>query len=670
MNSQSPAIRLLAIPMILMLVACGGGGGGGSSLVPDNGVTPVPGGSGGGTDTGTDTDTDTGTDTDTDTDTDTGDEAPTARDITVSVSGTSGTVVVQVGDTELSFTGDGSQTLSDVSYDQDVAARILSAPAGVVCLFTPAQQDAINVDREAVIECGGPSVTGFVRDSATGDPIASAAVAVSLLNEQGTGVELALDLTTDAEGRFSIENITTDRKVVVAITAEGYASNASVMEVSSLRPILERDIYISKYSGIDVESPDSEMNFSLNGVRVLNIPANGLQKISNPSAAVAGVVTAEITVLDASGDPTIIPGRFRDSAQNYLESFGGISLKLVDEDGDQLELKTGVEASIAIPAAKGQLTRIIAAAAAEAESESFINFQLLEVDADLGLWFARQTTRPSFEGITRTFEGTITALNADSNTFMVAANYRSNQVSGCMIDLQGNRVAGVQVITQGENYIGMTYTTTNENGNFLATAKEGENLLIYGLTNTRSRTAKESTNSADADTPPAERLTKLMDDCILIDDQTTVITLTWGENPSDLDSQLFGPTETEGERFHIYYVTREATVNGVTMFLDVDDVTSFGPEVTTIPKFPLPGIYEFFVDLFAGTGTIRNSPAKVEVNAQGNRFVFSPGSGTVDKCWHVFDIEVDDQLKGTVIKKDDWVDETVCDTGLQQPAAQ
>ena len=55
------------------------------------------------------------------------------------------------------------------------------------------------------------------------------------------------------------------------------------------------------------------------------------------------------------------------------------------------------------------------------------------------------------------------------------------------------------------------------------------------------------------------------------------IVLEWGENPSDLDSHLWTPTGA-----HIYYVTRGSLNSAPFVNLDVDDVTSYGPETVTI----------------------------------------------------------------------------------------
>ena len=69
------------------------------------------------------------------------------------------------------------------------------------------------------------------------------------------------------------------------------------------------------------------------------------------------------------------------------------------------------------------------------------------------------------------------------------------------------------------------------------------------------------------------------------------IVLTWGATPTDLDSHLTGPSETGG-RFHVFFNQRAPT--GAGAFLDLDDVTSFGPETVTITD-RVPGLYRYSV---------------------------------------------------------------------------
>ena len=72
------------------------------------------------------------------------------------------------------------------------------------------------------------------------------------------------------------------------------------------------------------------------------------------------------------------------------------------------------------------------------------------------------------------------------------------------------------------------------------------------------------------------------------------IVLKWGENPSDLDSHLVGPTSS-GEKFHIYFMNKNYEENSKKVAdLDLDDTSSYGPETTTIYN-PVSGKYQFYV---------------------------------------------------------------------------
>lgn len=60
------------------------------------------------------------------------------------------------------------------------------------------------------------------------------------------------------------------------------------------------------------------------------------------------------------------------------------------------------------------------------------------------------------------------------------------------------------------------------------------------------------------------------------------IILTWGETPKDLDSHLTYYNNGK-KQWHIYYDNKKITRNGKTVAkLDLDDITSFGPETVTV----------------------------------------------------------------------------------------
>jgi len=117
------------------------------------------------------------------------------------------------------------------------------------------------------------------------------------------------------------------------------------------------------------------------------------------------------------------------------------------------------------------------------------------------------------------------------------------------------------------------------------------------------------------------------------------IVLTWGENPSDLDSHLTGPKEGSNDRFHVYYA-QQGSRNSTN--LDVDDISSYGPETITI-RHQISGIYRYSIHDFSNrssssSSNLANSGAKVKIyNGNGlvQEFFVPNEAGTL---WKVFEI--------------------------------
>ena len=95
------------------------------------------------------------------------------------------------------------------------------------------------------------------------------------------------------------------------------------------------------------------------------------------------------------------------------------------------------------------------------------------------------------------------------------------------------------------------------------------------------------------------------------------IVLTWGATPRDLDSHLDIDT-LNGDGDHTYYSDKVYSKDGEIMAdLDLDDVTSYGPETTTVYVME-QAIYTFYVHDFTNLNStnskaLANSGAKVEV---------------------------------------------------------
>jgi hypothetical protein len=129
------------------------------------------------------------------------------------------------------------------------------------------------------------------------------------------------------------------------------------------------------------------------------------------------------------------------------------------------------------------------------------------------------------------------------------------------------------------------------------------------------------------------------------------IVLTWGEDPSDLDSHLSGPDiENAGEdRFHMAFYDPDP-VSYVS--LDVDDTSSFGPETTTVTRVAagfVAGDYHYWIHNFSTTPDFDVSSAVVTVSqcdasltpVQVTQFSVANAAGdpTLD-LWHVFDFSL------------------------------
>jgi len=116
------------------------------------------------------------------------------------------------------------------------------------------------------------------------------------------------------------------------------------------------------------------------------------------------------------------------------------------------------------------------------------------------------------------------------------------------------------------------------------------------------------------------------------------IVLTWGENPSDLDSHLQTPV-IEGQTYHVYYSNKGSMTSPPYAQLDLDDVTSYGPETITINR-TFTGTYNYYVYHYAGSGYISTSGAEVKVYNKTTLIATyrTPTTGT-GRYWQVFNVD-------------------------------
>ena len=124
--------------------------------------------------------------------------------------------------------------------------------------------------------------------------------------------------------------------------------------------------------------------------------------------------------------------------------------------------------------------------------------------------------------------------------------------------------------------------------------------------------------------------------------------LTWGAAPYDLDSHLYTPSGA-----HVYFSSKGRLLADPFANLDVDDTSSFGPEVITLTRL-MVGTYKYHVHNYSGfsSGSFTNASARVELNVPGRASeLFTPPAvpePSSTRVWTLFELDVDPQCNVTV----------------------
>lgn len=128
------------------------------------------------------------------------------------------------------------------------------------------------------------------------------------------------------------------------------------------------------------------------------------------------------------------------------------------------------------------------------------------------------------------------------------------------------------------------------------------------------------------------------------------IVLSWGLNPNNLDAHVVGPL-SDGRVYHVYYAHKsQQDEEAIVCNLDVDDVTSYGPETITMEATGENPHY-YYVHLYDGYGTLGTSEAQVKVY-QGENLcaTFNVPTNLGDgRYWNVFAVCNEELIIGNTI---------------------
>lgn len=452
----------------------------------------------------------------------------------------------------------------------------------------------------------------------------------------GVTVTLAGQTTgTNDQGWFSISNVSAGDRVLLKFSKNGYATTYRVTEVQvggssfveATMSTVGASQPISAASGGTTTTPDGGG---------LEIGANSL--VNSQGNPFSGTANVTLTVFDPTDDREVnaFPGEYLGiSAQGEtvpLKSYGFMDIS-VTGSGD-LQLAAGETATVKIPVP----------VSLQSEAESRGTCPLWYYDTETGYW--REEGQGTYDPASGSFVGTVTHFS----TWNYDVSFPRAYISGRVVDSCGNPIKGAKVNCWGP---GWTYsrwasgeTSTPADGSFNCVPVECTVVFNYQASKGEQKSPVYSFGPLPCDTGSLNN----PDTCHWVGDlvlpgcagggPTVQLTLTWGANPSDLDSHL--TWKHNSDTFHVYYTTKGSLSSEPYANLDTDDTTSYGPEVVTIAKLR-PGTYRYSVRHYDGTGTIQTSGAEVNAVIEGiGIYKFTPPAsqpGGTD-IWRIVDIVV------------------------------
>ncbi|WP_323815533.1 carboxypeptidase regulatory-like domain-containing protein [Cellvibrio sp. NN19] len=564
------------------------------------------------------------------------------------VTGLAGTLKLQAGDQSLTLNNSGEFTFpNELAAGTQVSLVLSETPFRQTCTLNSAAQITLNTDISNIdISCVAlGALTGTINNYHTGTPISNAQITVTAVDEDGATLMTATTQTNEA-GAYTVEGLGISNRFVLNAWSAGYSTRSEVFSNSAEQPNVTRSALVLLANQTETFSASSAASLTVDGNVLVELPANAF--VTANGSVATGTITPSLTVIDPSGDASVMPGNYEvrnpdTGAISLIESFGAIDASFRDAQGNLLQLADNTSATISIPLANGA-------------NSAPTTIPLFYFDETTGYWVQEGEATLTQANGQYFYRGTVTHFT----TWNADRIYETVNVTGCIRDADNNPLANARIVASGRSYIGQSTAYSDAEGTFVIPVRMDSSLLLTSISGSQSDTIviddSGNTNSN-------------IDTCLQLAESSATITLTWGENPRDLDSHFYIPDPELNIEHELYFGNETKEVNGVVFDLDVDDISSFGPEVVTVPDFPHAGTYRYLVHLYSGSGTITDSPARVELNLRGNVHVFSPGEATgdhTDSYWHVFNIVVDDAGAARVVTVQTFTDsEDSTETTLQ-----
>ncbi|MXY99237.1 SUMF1/EgtB/PvdO family nonheme iron enzyme [Candidatus Poribacteria bacterium] len=298
----------------------------------------------------------------------------------------------------------------------------------------------------------GIALSGTVKNHSTYRGISDASITIG--QYQGENSRKVGETKTNKDGNYSVQVRVDLGRLTVNANAAGFAPQSIIVDVSdgSRRTA---DLAMIPVQVTQPFQPENNAAIQVDGQTVVSLSANVLMTESGGTAS--GQATARVTVLDASKDPSVMPGDMEqwnaDTGEaEPIESFGAMNVEFTGANGSRLNLASGKQANISIPLASGRRPE-----------DSPKSIPLYYWSDATGYWVEEGTAT-----LERTADGkwAYTGSVGHFSTWNADVLYESITMKGCVQDQQGNPVRNAEVTAHGKDYVGSSKATTDANGRF------------------------------------------------------------------------------------------------------------------------------------------------------------------------------------------------------------
>lgn len=470
-----------------------------------------------------------------------------------------------------------------------------------------------------VAGCGKDSSTG-PDDADTTGSLSGIIMAASRSGLAGVSVTAGgVTSQTNESGWFVLSEVPSG-DVVVEMEVDGYLSafrNATVWEnqtthIGDVAMLAADDDIIDAATGGTVAAADGDGSATFG--------PNSFE--TEDGSMYSGDVEVEIAVMlpDEGDFFESFPGEFEgvreDGSTVPFESYGFMGVNLYSANRAPLYLADGVTA---------ELTVRIPDALARSVPDTMPMWYFDEED---GLWREEgYAVKDGSEYVANVSHLTIWNWDLPLNDICT--------ITGRVVSNLGAPVLNARVVSEAVDAAYRDEDYTDNDGYFSVRAQKNSSAYVWAFKGTY---ASEAQLVVVGDECPVE----LYEDLVLLEPAFS-ITLTWGQDPRDLDSHLFVPMtwDASWDFYHVAYYNMGSLGSNPYTVLDTDDTSSYGPEIISSFQF-YQGTYSYYVYHYSGSGTIASSPAVVAliVAGQARSYSASTASGVVGEYWHVFDFTV------------------------------